>query len=163
MPYPLFWDEQTRHSGELPAHLARMALFKVNTGCREQEVCQLCWAGEVQVSELDTSVFLIPANKVKNREERLVVLNRVGRSVIDDVRGEHIEHVFTFNGSPVRQINNSAWQSARQRAGLQQVRVHDLKHTFGRRLRAVGVSFENRQDLLGHKSGQITTHYSPLK
>ena len=35
-----------------------------------------------------------------------------------------------------------------------------LKHTFGRRLRAVGVSFEDRQDLLGHKSGRITTHYS---
>jgi hypothetical protein len=38
--------------------------------------------------------------------------------------------------------------------------VHDLKHTFGRRLRAAGVSFEDRQDLLGHKSGRITTHYS---
>jgi site-specific recombinase XerD len=38
--------------------------------------------------------------------------------------------------------------------------VHGLKHTFGRRLRAVGVSFEDRQDLLGHKSGRITTHYS---
>jgi len=36
------------------------------------------------------------------------------------------------------------------------VRVHDLKHTFGRRLRA----FEDRQDLLGHKSNRITTHYS---
>jgi hypothetical protein len=40
------------------------------------------------------------------------------------------------------------------------VRVHDLKHTFGRRLRAAGVSFEDRQDLLGHKSRRITTHYS---
>ena len=39
-------------------------------------------------------------------------------------------------------------------------RVHDLKHTFGRRLRATGVSFEDRQDLLGHRSTRITTHYS---
>ncbi len=30
--------------------------------------------------------------------------------------------------------------------------MHDLKHTYGRRLRAAGVSFEDRQDLLGHKS-----------
>jgi integrase len=44
--------------------------------------------------------------------------------------------------------------------GLAHVRVHDLKHTFGRRLRAMGVSFEDRQDLLGHCSGRITTHYS---
>jgi len=40
------------------------------------------------------------------------------------------------------------------------VRVHDLKHTLGRRLRAAGVSFEDRQDLFGHKNGRITTHYS---
>jgi hypothetical protein len=44
--------------------------------------------------------------------------------------------------------------------GFRRVRVHDLKHTFGRRLRAAGVSFEDRQDLLGHKSQRITTHYS---
>lgn len=36
----------------------------------------------------------------------------------------------------------------------------DLKHTFGRRLRAAGISFEDRQDLLRHRSGRITTHYS---
>jgi len=40
------------------------------------------------------------------------------------------------------------------------VRVHDLRHTFGQRLRYAGVSFEDRQDLLGHKSDRITTHYS---
>ena len=57
-------------------------------------------------------------------------------------------------------MNNSAWQRARKTVGLSYVRVHDLKHTFGRRLRAAGVSFEDRQDLLGHKSGRITTHYS---
>jgi integrase len=45
-------------------------------------------------------------------------------------------------------------------AFFRRVRVNDLKHTFGRRLRAAGVSFEDRQDLLGHKSGRITTHYS---
>jgi integrase len=44
--------------------------------------------------------------------------------------------------------------------GLPNLRVHDLKHTFGRRLRAAGVSFEDRQDLLGHRSSRITTHYS---
>lgn len=44
--------------------------------------------------------------------------------------------------------------------GLRQVRVHDLKHTFGRRLRAAGVPMETRKVLLGHKNGDITTHYS---
>ena len=88
------------------------------------------------------------------------MLNRVAMSVIEEVRGEHPDYVFTFRGHPVTAMNNTGWQNARRRAGLAQVRVHDLKHTFGRRLRAVGVSYEDRQDLLGHKSGRITTHYS---
>lgn len=57
-------------------------------------------------------------------------------------------------------MNNTAWRKARRRVELPQVRVHDLKHTLGRRLRAAGVSFEDRQDLLGHRSARITTHYS---
>ena len=38
--------------------------------------------------------------------------------------------------------------------------MHDLKHTFGHRLRAAGVGFEDRKLLLGHKSDHVTTHYS---
>jgi integrase len=179
-PYPLTEEEQALLVQELPDHLARMALFKVNTGCREQEVCQLRWDYEVKVPELETSVFLIPGEKVKNGEERLVVLNRVAKSVVDSVRGQHATHVFvqtspkTGDSHPVTKMNNTAWKSARIRAadkwaerheeeapgGFKRVRVHDLKHTFGRRLRAAGVSFEDRQDLLGHRSGRITTHYS---
>ena len=159
-PYPLSWDEQTRLFQQLPAHLARMALFKVNTGCRDQEVCGLRWEWEVAVPELETTVFLIPGNKVKNGDERLIVLNRVARDVIESVRGQHPEFVFLYRGGPIETMNNTAWQQARLRAGLPQVRIHDLKHTFGRRLRAAGVSFEDRQDLLGHRSGRITTHYS---
>ena len=72
-------------------------------------------------------------------------------------------HIFDFKGKPVRRMLNTAWTKARERAQLPQVRVHDLKHTFGRRLRAAGVSFEDRQDLLGHRSGRITTHYSAVE
>ncbi|MCP5148531.1 MAG: hypothetical protein H6986_10460 [Pseudomonadales bacterium] len=36
----------------------------------------------------------------------------------------------------------------------------NLKHTFGRRLRAANVPLETRKVLLGHASGDITTHYS---
>ena len=137
-PYPLTWEEQRSLFAQLPAHLQRMALFKVNTGCREGEVCGLRWEWEVEVPELETSVFLIPETQVKNREERLVVLNRIATSVIEEQRGVHPKFVFTYKGNPVGKINNSAWRKARQRAGVPQVRVHDLKHTFGRRLRAAG-------------------------
>lgn len=83
--------------------------------------------------------------------------------MIEEVRGMHSEYVFTFRDKPITRILNSAWKKARVRAGLSHVRVHDLKHTFGRRLRAAEVSFEDRQDLLGHKSGRITTHYSQFE
>ena len=90
---------------------------------------------EVAIAELGTSVFIIPENRVKNGEERLLVFNRVARSVIEEIRGEHPDHVFTCRGHPIAVMNNSGWQNARKRAGLAQVRGHDLKHTFVRRLR----------------------------
>jgi integrase len=159
-PYPLSWAEQDRLFKLLPRHLANMALFAVNTGCRDGEVCGLKWDWEVQVPELDTSVFIVPGDFVKNGDDRLVVLNQTAINVLDDVRGEHDEYVFTYRGKPVSRIMNSAWLRAREQCDLKQVRVHDLKHTFGRRLRAAGVSFEDRQDLLGHRAGRMTTHYS---
>lgn len=190
LPYPVSREEQAALFQEFPDYLARMSLFKVNSGTREQEVCGLKWTDEVQVPELDTSVFIVQGDKVKNEEDRLIVLNRVARSVIDSVRGQHPVYVFVrfpkprkakpgcepipVEPVPVKGMNEGAWKKGRSRAadrwenetkqpapeGFRKVRVHDLKHTFGRRLRAAGVSFEDRQDLLGHKSGRITTHYS---
>jgi integrase len=159
-PYPMRWDEQTRLFRELPDYLEQMALFAVNTGCRDQEICTLRWDWQVEVPELGTRVFIIPGTRVKNGDERLVVMNRVARSVVEARRGIDATFVFTCKGKPITRMMTSAWKRARERVGLEQVRVHDLKHTFGRRLRAAGVSFEDRQDLLGHRSGRITTHYS---
>ena len=173
-PYPLSREEQGLLFPRLPMHLQPMALFKVNTGCREQEVCGLKWDWEVEVPELETSVFIIPGDVVKNGRDRLVVLNRVASLVIDGQRGRHPEYVFTYRKHRIARIHNSAWRHARLKAarqyakvfgracpeGFRNIRVHDLKHTFGRRLRAAGVSFEDRQDLLGHRSSRVTTHYS---
>jgi len=132
----------------------------VNTGCRDSEICNLQWQWEVKVPVLDTSVFIFPGRYVKNRDDRLVVLNRIALFVVNQCRGQHATHVFTYKARPVTRMLNSAWLRARKKVTLPQVRVHDLKHTFGRRLRAAGVSFEDRQDLLGHCSGRIATHYS---
>ncbi len=159
-PYPLEWNEQVRLLAELPPHLERIALFDVNTGLRSAELCGLRWSWEIQVPELDSSVFLLPEEMTKNGEERIVVLNRIAKSVVDSQRGLHPEYVFSYKGDRIVRINNHAWRRARSRAGIPQVRVHDLRHTFGHRLRASGVSFEDRQDLLGHRSRRITTHYS---
>lgn len=158
--YPLSFEEQDRLIAELPGHLANMVLFKVNTGCREAEVCNLRWEWEEEIPSLDTSVFIIPPYRVENRDERLVIMNSAARGVVDSMRGIHPECVVTYKGHPIQKMNGPAWRKARKRAGLPQARVHDCKHTFGRRLRAAGVSFEDRQHLLGQRSGRITTHYS---
>lgn len=173
-PYPLDWDEQRLLFSELAPHLQRMALFAVNTGLRDQDVCGLRWDWEVVVPELDTSVFIIPGEVHKNGEDRLVVLNRVARLIVAEQRSQHPELVFPYKGRRLTELLNNGWVMARKRAaarylkelgkpcpdGFRKIRVHDLKHTFGRRLRAAGVSFEDRQDLLGHKSSRVTTHYS---
>ena len=181
-PYPLSWEEQAALFKELPEHLQVMALYKVNTGCREQEVCKLKWQWEIEVEGLGTSVFLIPAefggrfddSGVKNREERLVVLNDVARSIIRKQRGQHPEWVFPYEGRALHRMNDTAWRNARKRAaaqwkkthgmaphpGFASLRVHDLKHTYGRRLRAADVPEEDRKALLGHTDGSITSHYS---
>jgi integrase len=181
-PYPMTWEEQSILFGELPAHLQTMALFKVNTGTREQEVCKLRWDWEILVPELGTSVFLIPSDfggrhersGVKNGDERLVVLNSVAKSIIDKQRGLSKEWVFPYKDNAMHRMNDSAWKKARVRAaklwqeinlrpahpGYASIRIHDLKHTFGRRLRAAGVTEEDRKALLGHKNGSITSHYS---
>ena len=181
-PYPISWDEQVLLMQELPAHLACMALFKVNTGTREQEVCKLRWDWEVRVPEIDASVFIVPwnfggrssASGVKNREDRVIILNDVAKSVIEAQRGLHDQWVFPFEGRALHRMNDTAWQSARTRATekwrgiygtsanrcFRNLRVHDLKHTFGRRLKAAGVGKEDRQVLLGHKGESVTAHYS---
>jgi integrase len=173
-PYPLSIAEERLLFRELRGHLASMALFKVNTGLREQEVVNLRWYWEAEVPELKTSIFVIPKEHVKNGLDRYVVLNRIARTVIESCRGKHPEYVFTLDGRSVTRIYNSGWKAARRRAadrysrelgkacpnGFRSVRVHDLKHTYGHRLRVVGVGFEDRKVLLGHKSDHVTTHYS---
>ena len=180
--YPISWQEQQMLIAELPGYLANMALYKLNTGCREQEVCKLQWNWELEVPELGTSVFVIPSKfggrsgkaGVKNKDDRVVVLNAIARNVIEAQRGKHDVYVFPVDGGAMHRINNSAWDSATSRAadciesetgkaanwGFRNLRVHDLKHTFGRRLRAAAVTKETRKVLLGHANGDITTDYS---
>lgn len=160
-PYPMTWEEQDRLFNFLPIYLRQMALFKVNTGLRNQEVCRLRWEWEYPIPELNTSVFVIPGEFSKNGLNRLVVLNSIAIQVITEVRDQHPVFVFPRpdGKSRIGNMNSRAWKKARQQSNIP-VRVHDLKHTFGRRLRAANVSLEDRQDLLGHKSHRITTHYS---
>lgn len=154
-PYPISPNEEQRLTEELPSHLQNMVNFALNTGCREKEITGLKWSEYDAIQE----VFIIPGDRTKNGQDKIVPLNSITKSIIAAQRGKNDEFVFTFKGKPVKRINGHAWRKARERAGSPQCRVHDLRHTFGQRLRRVGVSYETRQDLLGHKSNRITDHY----
>lgn len=161
-PAPISRDEERRILSRLPLHLARMCLFKLNTGLREQEVCGLRWEWERPAGN-GLSAFILPPGQHKGgRFHRIVVLNSVARSVIDAVRGTDETFVFVSprTRKPLRCLNNTTWQRARREAGLPFVRIHDLKHTYRERLEAASVEYEVKQVLLGHRNGSVTSHYS---
>ena len=166
-PYPISWEEQHLLLSELTPTLARMALFLINTGARDQELCSLRWSWQ-QADDL----FILPGHCSKNGQERFVVLNAIAQSVLRQQVGRHEHLVF-----PRTRVYSKGWKHGRERAAnryedelgapcpweFRNLRVHDLRHTFGRRVRAAGWSNEDRKDLLGHKNGDITTHYSRVE
>jgi len=98
---------------------------------------------------------------VKNGRDYLLVLNKVAHDIIEEQQGIHLEYVFlNCQGRPVKKMVGRHGGASGHGTDFPMFGSTILRHSFGCRLRAAGVSFEDRQDLLGHKSGRITTHYS---
>ena len=166
-PYPISWEEQKLLISELRGDLANAALLMINTGLRDQELCSLRWNWRVA-----GDLFILPEDVNKNGRERLVVLNSISRSIVDAQAGKDKFRVFARSS-----VYTRGWKNGRARAadryrevlgqecpwGFRNLRVHDLRHTFGRRIRYAGWSNEDRKDLLGHKNDDITTHYSQVE
>jgi integrase len=173
-PYPITWSEQAELMKHLPAHLQRMVLFALNCGARDDNVCRLQWAWERKVPELERSVFVIPAAEFKGQRPHVLILNDVATRIVEECRGDHDEFVFVWRRErvkniedepvmpyrPVHTMNNTAFQNARRAAKLERARVHDLRHTFGQRLREAGVTEEDRALLLGHALTGMPQHYA---
>lgn len=155
---PITLVEQNRLLLALPDYLATMALFAVNTGCRRGEVMELRWSWRIA----GMMAFLIPPDFHKTGEKtgtRLIVCNSTAWSVVEEQMGNHPEFVFTRGNRPVKTFYGRAWKQARAEAGLEHVRVHDLRHTFATRLAACGVTEADVGLLLGHVSNKVTTGY----
>lgn len=172
-PRPLSWAEQRRLISVMAPHLANMVLFALNTGVRENVICNLRWEWEAKVDlglSALVSVFVVPRTYVKGRRsEKIIVCNSVAQELVDEQRGLNTKFVFTYprpvNGggvehSDVRHINNTAWENARRYAGLEDLRVHDLRHTVGMRLRSAGVSERTQNEILWHSNKQMSEHYA---
>src|ERR1700730_5488269 len=94
----------------LGVRIGRMALFAVNTGLRDSNVCGLEWTWEVVVPEIGRSVFVIPAEAFKTKRPHVVILNDVAWSIIEAQRGVHPIWVFPFRGRRLNAMNNNGWQ-----------------------------------------------------
>ncbi|MBN9366970.1 MAG: tyrosine-type recombinase/integrase [Comamonadaceae bacterium] len=173
-PYPITWQEQASLMRRLPEHLQHMVLFALHTGARDANVCRLRWEWERHVPELGRSVFVIPPAEFKTNRTHVLILNDVAWQIVESCRGMHRQFVFVYRRErvknlhlapemdykPIATMNNTGFQNARAAADLERMRVHDLRHTFGQRLRDAGVPEEDRALLLGHAIDGMPQHYA---
>ena len=111
---------------ELPEHLLAMAEFTLATGLRRANVTGLEWS---QI-DMTRSVAWIHPDQAKSRRAIGVKLNQTAKGVLIRRIGKHQRYVFTYHGKRIRQTSTKAWYSALERAGIEDFRWHDLRHTW---------------------------------
>lgn len=143
--------------GSLPVHAAAAIRLLMLTGCRKSEIVALRWqqvdleAGEIRLEDAKTGPRLVPLSPPVRR--LLLDLPRVRGNpwVIPGFRrGRHLADL------------NHYWDPVRERAGLADVRIHDLRHSFASRAVALGESLSMIGQLLGHGQVRSTTRYTHL-
>lgn len=68
------------------------------------------------------------------------------------------ENIFTYMGKPIKECHRS-FNTAIRKANIEHCRLHDLRHTFATNLVMKGVDLVTLQELLGHKSIEMTRKY----
>ncbi|MDD2770588.1 MAG: tyrosine-type recombinase/integrase, partial [Methylococcus sp.] len=111
---------------ELPPHLADMVRFSLETGLRQANVTGLLW----NQLDLVRKVAWIHPDQAKARKAIAVPLSETAVEVIRRQLGKHHTHVFSYRGKTVSRVNNHAWTKALARAGIENFRWHDLRHTW---------------------------------
>jgi integrase len=143
---------------ELPQHLRDMAAFALATGLRAANITGLCWD---QV-DMERKQAWVHPDQAKARRAIAVPLNDAALEVLEHQKGNHFVKVFTYEGEPVKQVSTKAWYKALKRAGIENFRFHDLRHTFASRLVMSGVDLYRVQTLMGHKMPAMTLRYAHL-
>ncbi|MCP5364923.1 MAG: site-specific integrase [Hyphomicrobiales bacterium] len=144
-------------------HLRPLVIFLTHTGARLGEALRLKW------SEVDLNARRVMFLRTKNGESRGVPLNDDAFLALANLA--HREgHVFLtpaakpyhdtrgLGGSPIKR----AFKTACKRAGIEGLRVHDLRHTFASWLVMNGTPLRTVAELLGHKSLSMVHRYSHL-
>jgi len=144
---------------ELPEHLGDIATCAVSTRLRMSNVIGMEWKW---VNLADRTVT-IPGAVMKNGDDHIIPLNAAAYGVIARQAGKHAEHVFVYRGQPVKAASNSAWYKALKRAGLADVRFHDLRRTWASYLIQNGASDRELQELGSWKSLTMLRRYAQLR
>ena len=142
-------EEFQRLIAELPEHLADMAVFAVATGLRQGNVKGLEWR---QV-DLEQGHAWIPGSQHKNGKPHSVPLTEMTLAVLRKQVGKHALQVFTYCGEPVDQVSTAAWRKALKRAGIEDFRWHDLRHTWASWLTQKGVQLNVNKQPRGKTTG----------
>ena len=150
--------EADRLIAELPEHLAAMVRFSLETGLRKANVTGLHWS---QV-DLAKRRAWIHADQAKARRAIGVPLSADAVIVIREQIGKHPEYIFTYRGKPVWQVNNVAWHKALKRAGIDNFRWHDLRHTWASWHAQAGTPMHVLQELGSWRSPEMVRRYAHL-
>lgn len=141
---------------QLPPHQKAIVEFDWLTGLRAQNVVMLEWAW----IDMPHRVVTIPKGVIKNRTELTIPLTTRAMEIIRAQIGKHHKFVFTYRGNPVREVNTRAWRKALKRAGIEDYRWHDNRHTWAFQLRRKGVDLADIQDLGGWKDPKMVKRYA---
>ena len=141
---------------ELPKHQRPVVLFALTTGLRLSNVVRLKW---IQVN-LDLKHAWIKGSQSKNRSPIAIPLNDLAIEVLQQQLGNHPERVFTYLGKPFEAANTKAWKSALIRAGIEDFRWHDLRHTWATWQRQAGTPTHELQRLGGWKTAAMVERYA---
>ena len=143
---------------ELPAHQRDVVLFTLATGLRQSNVLRLEWSHV----NLESGHAWVDADQSKNRRPIAVPLNLNALEVLRRQIGKHPARVFTYAGRPLDRANTHAWQKALKRAGIENFRWHDLRHTWATWHRQSGTPTHELQRLGGWRTSVMVERYAHL-
>jgi len=151
-------EEAERLFATLPDHLSAMARFSVATGLRAGNVLGLQW----DQIDLSRRVAWIHHDQSKTGKPIPVPLNKEALSVLRKERFKDDIHVFTFRGRRIKQANTKAFRAGLKRAGIENFRWHDLRHTFASWHIQNGTPLHILTELGGWSSDEMVKRYAHL-
>ena len=141
---------EERPSRRPQADIIRLLLL---TGCRKSEILTLRW------SEVDGGVLRLASAKTG---PRTVWLSGAAQAIIARQSLSGSAFVFPSPGNPAetQSPHLGLWRRARREAGIEDVRLHDLRHTVASQAVAQGVPLPTVARMLGHAQPTMTLRYT---